>query len=979
MKKEKIKKDQKAKMNRKWEKKQAKTSLKKKVNRAMTTSSIVTVLVIATISSAVLYLAINMITGVFIQYSASQMALIISDQWDQDEGMNEETVHMLVDGLAKTKFLDISKPKEDTQHSQEDINFVKSFTENLIHYKVVVYRENQGNKVIYDTEQKYEHRIDLQDIRDFASKFTASARGDIYNFNAMSQDDMIKNVMTDAVSMDSDEMSSYKVGYVEAIINPWIALIFIFVSVFFLVIILIINGVISTFLRFLLSGMITKPVEVIASQLKSISQGDVESTLNKKIEVKNPVKEVKIMMDATNEIIHKTKDFMVTLEEQNYELEAQKEELYAQNTTLEDRSNALASLNDAYLSRTLNFQNLLDNVGQGFMTFGKDLIINPEYSLACESMLCDGGVEGRKIIEIIGDSQSDKDFIEEVLHKIFQAEPDKRDLYTTLLPEEINIEDHIYHVEYKHVLGINGQAQMLVITTDITEQRRLESKVEKEKNTLQMIVRVLMNRQEFINLKKEFEIFINQDFSLLVQEDLEKTLRELHTFKGSFSQYYLNHISEYINEIENQIENENLKIQSLHTKAFLEDLEKDLDLIASYVGQDFFLPVDDYTLNEDKVSDIEFKLKDLLPDYEFNKILPVIQSIRHKSIKSLLGKYSDYTHSLSERLGKPLNPLVISGDDVYVDQSIYNKVIKTLGHVFRNALDHGIESEERRLTLGKNPFATITCKIENHKDAFKIIVEDDGQGVNTEKIKEIAQKKGILYKQDDSVYDLLFKDGFTSKESASLISGRGVGLSSLKYAVEELGGHVSFDSVLNQGTRIEIGLPYISDVALVSFSPEKLMENISRITKEYINTLGINLEEGQAFKSNRITLKRVNALINVKGAVEGVMFLSVNEMLAKSLMKGFVMDEVSEDHLTDYMEDTIGEIANTIIGNVLGTLEAQGVYLTIGVPALISNKEAYMKYSESEIYVIDFISGSSALSLNLLIIDSNDNKLMTGR
>lgn len=164
--------------------------------------------------------------------------------------------------------------------------------------------------------------------------------------------------------------------------------------------------------------MITKPIEVIASQLKSLSKGDIETTLNRQINVKKPVKEVKTMMDATNEIIHKTKDFMVTLEEQNYELEAQKEELLAQNSSLEDRSNALSALNDAYLSRTLNFQNLLDNVGQGFMTFGKDLMINPEYSLACESMVCDGGIEGRKITEIISVHEADQIFIEELLHKI---------------------------------------------------------------------------------------------------------------------------------------------------------------------------------------------------------------------------------------------------------------------------------------------------------------------------------------------------------------------------------------------------------------------------------------------------------------------------------------------------------------------------------------------------------------------------------
>lgn len=975
------------KLTNKMEEKLKKRSLKNRVRLAMTLSNGISVIVISFTVFIMIFIGARILTDTYIQYSASQMALVISDQWGAKENIDVDSIEHMVTSLASSEVL--SRPtvavNQQQKITEEKLNFFEDIIRNMIHYKVV-YVDDVEEVILYDSEEKNDYQINSDGLKVFLQKFTSIAFSNIYSFYDMSNDykgdDIMKSLILEDMSDDIEAFDDYKVGYVEATLNPNLVVTFFSAALFLTLILLIIHGIISSILRYFLSGMITKPVVQIANQLQAIAEGDMDACINQEIIIKRPVKEVQSMANSTNKILYKTREFMETMEQQNFELEAQKEELLAQNGTLEDRSNALSFLNEAYLGRTLNFQNLLDNVGQGFMTIGSDLKINAEYSLACESINnTKVNLEGVQIMEILATEESDKNFIEDLFNKIFEKEIDQKALYISLLPEEIILPNKVLHVEYKVVSGIKGEPQMLIITTDITEQRNLESRVEEERNILQMIVKVIMNRSDFYDLLKEFKIFTTTDFEAAKINAYEDTLRELHTFKGSFSQYYLNQCTDYLNELEERITNDPREMCNINKEQLLNILDKDIQIIKSYVGDDFFEEEDTYTIGEQQVLDLEYKLKDILPEYEFNKVLPLIQSIRHKTVQELLNSYPDYTYKLAKRLEKPVQQFSISGDKVYVDSTIYYKVFKTLVHIFRNAVDHGIENEEERLMFKKSPRASICCDIGDFKDYFRITIKDDGRGIEPMEIVEKAKKKGFYQGEEGKdIYNLLFKDGFTTMESATAISGRGIGLAAVKYAVEELGGTVEIASVLGEGTTFVINLPYIIDTSLISFSPEKLMMNVSKIIQEYFLAMNISLFEAEPFKSNKISLLRVNALISVKGAIEGIMFLSTNEALGKALAKAFILEEIDELYLTDYIEDVLGEVANTVLGNVLGELEEQGVYLTIGVPALISNKEAYMKYTESEILVSNFKKEDYELSLSLLILNgSDDNMLVAGR
>ncbi len=111
----------------------------------------------------------------------------------------------------------------------------------------------------------------------------------------------------------------------------------------------------------------------------------------------------------------------------------------------------------------------------------------------------------------------------------------------------------------------------------------------------------------------------------------------------------------------------------------------------------------------------------------------------------------------------------------------------------------------------------------------------------------------------------------------------------------------------------------------------------------------------------------------MKGSIDGLLIVSTNEAFARELVGGaFVIDEVADEDLNAYAEDVLGEVTNTILGNVLGSLEEEGVFLSIGVPVMLSNKSAYIKYSERQILCAEYKNGDHVITLSLLITEGND-------
>lgn len=171
---------------------------------------------------------------------------------------------------------------------------------------------------------------------------------------------------------------------------------------------------------------------------------------------------------------------------------------------------------------------------------------------------------------------------------------------------------------------------------------------------------------------------------------------------------------------------------------------------------------------------------------------------------------------LADRFGKSVESLVIVGDDVLVNKDSYYTFSKSLIHLFRNIIDHGIETPEERVEIGKPETGRVECEISQHENnKIRIIIRDDGRGIDFDQVRKKAVEKGMHSEKEifdipeERLLELVFSTGFSTKESVSSLSGRGIGLASVKDELERLGGEIRVKTEWGKGTEFDMQIPHV--------------------------------------------------------------------------------------------------------------------------------------------------------------------------
>ncbi len=189
-----------------------------------------------------------------------------------------------------------------------------------------------------------------------------------------------------------------------------------------------------------------------------------------------------------------------------------------------------------------------------------------------------------------------------------------------------------------------------------------------------------------------------------------------------------------------------------------------------------------------------------------------VMKVRMVPIESVVNRFPRMIRDLSKKLGKEME-LIMTGEDTELDRTVIDEIGDPLMHMLRNSADHGLESTIDRLKLGKPQCGTIQLNAYQDGNNVTIEVIDDGAGIDVEKVKASAVKKGhITQEQADMMsekeaIDLLFRPAFSTAEKISDVSGRGVGLDVVKNKIEGLGGDVEVSTKLGEGTKFTIRLP----------------------------------------------------------------------------------------------------------------------------------------------------------------------------
>ncbi|MCP4073819.1 MAG: chemotaxis protein CheA [Hyphomicrobiales bacterium] len=187
-----------------------------------------------------------------------------------------------------------------------------------------------------------------------------------------------------------------------------------------------------------------------------------------------------------------------------------------------------------------------------------------------------------------------------------------------------------------------------------------------------------------------------------------------------------------------------------------------------------------------------------------------VMAIRAQPVQPVFMRMSRVIREICNSTGKKAN-LVFEGEHTEVDSTVIEGLVDPITHLIRNAIDHGVESPEKRLEMGKPEVGTIQLSASHNSGRILIEIKDDGAGINRARVLEKALENGVISSDanlsDNEIDDLIFAAGFSTNEVVTDVSGRGVGMDVVRQSVQAMGGRVSITSTPNSGSVFTLSLP----------------------------------------------------------------------------------------------------------------------------------------------------------------------------
>lgn len=310
----------------------------------------------------------------------------------------------------------------------------------------------------------------------------------------------------------------------------------------------------------------------------------------------------------------------------------------------------------------------------------------------------------------------------------------------------------------------------------------------------------------------------------------------------------------------------------------------------------------------------------------------LVMKIRMLPLEVVFNRFPRLIRDISVDLNKEIN-FIIEGSETELDRTVIDEIGEPLIHLLRNAADHGIESKEKRIAAGKDPVGTIKLVAYQEGTKALIKVEDDGAGINLEKVKAKAEKVGINTEglSDNDIRNLIFAQGFSTNTEVTDISGRGVGMDVVKTKISSLGGTVDLVSEEGKGSSFIIKLPLtlqIIQALLVKVGRETFAISLGYIDKvidykeDRIKTT--NGEEVIVYRDTIIPLVRLNERLGIEkddNKKKFVIIVKVGDKVVGLLVDSLLgQQEIVIKPLGETLKSLKEYIGATILGNGLVTL-----------------------------------------------------------
>ncbi len=379
-------------------------------------------------------------------------------------------------------------------------------------------------------------------------------------------------------------------------------------------------------------------------------------------------------------------------------------------------------------------------------------------------------------------------------------------------------------------------------------------------------------------------------------------------------------------EVDEALDDNNLKVQSTENKKtsnrFGKTVRVDIDRLDNLMNL-----VSELIIIKTRMEDIgeSSRKQNMNEAIEYleritTSLHDAVMKVRMVPIERVFNRFPRMVRDLSKELGKEIN-LEMSGEETEVDRTVIDEIGDPLIHLIRNSIDHGIECPEKRIKAGKNEAGTV--KLVAYPDGQNVVieVEDDGKGIDSEKIKQNAINKGLISKAEakelssEEAIELLFKAGFSTAEKVSDISGRGVGLDVVKTKIESISGFVEVETTIGKGSKFIIRLPLtlaIIQALLINLKDEIYAIPLSSVGEiSPISSKDIKKVQGQEvvlYRNKTLPIIRLCNMLGVEQTEDS------DELIAVIVRKGDKEAGLIVDNLIGQQEIVIKSLGKYLSG-----------------------------------------------------------------
>jgi two-component system chemotaxis sensor kinase CheA len=304
-----------------------------------------------------------------------------------------------------------------------------------------------------------------------------------------------------------------------------------------------------------------------------------------------------------------------------------------------------------------------------------------------------------------------------------------------------------------------------------------------------------------------------------------------------------------------------------------------------------------------------------------------IMKVRMVPVHTVFSRFPRLVRDLSRKSGKQVE-LITEGEETELDKSVGEEIGDPLVHLIRNSVDHGLEPEDERVAAGKSPTGHVWLRAYHKGNSVAIEVEDDGRGIDPEKMRQVGVKKGLVTAEeaklldDRQAVDLIFAPGFSSAEKITDVSGRGVGMDVVKTNIKNLKGNIQINTEVGRGSRFTLTLPLtlaIIDALMVQVGKDVYaipLDAVSETTKIEVERLSeVNHRKALTLRGEVLGIVELSELLDLPGNPDNREILPVVIIHDNDRRLGVVVDRLLERQ----------EIVIKPLGQYLNGFEIRGI------------------------------------------------------